>query len=218
MDLNRDLVVWPGCILLFAAGVIWGMIPDKAGFFVVPNIHDLFDILGALATMIAAAVAVVALTNWRSQFRHEARFQSLKDLKDAATELHTFRGYLIAIQARCMHLMHSGGVRDESINQHEEASKQSWTNALQRYNKAWGTAVVFFTAEEEASFSGPAPIYVKRSLDDPMRIVMAYANASDVENIMQFAETCRGITDEVRDLYASTVSELEMMLRQKYKT
>lgn len=215
--MNRDLVIWLGCILLFVAGVIWGMIPDKKGFFVVPNIHDLFDILGALATMIAAAVAVVALTNWRSQFRHEARFQSLKELKDAAIELHTFRGYLITVQERCMHLMQSGGVRDESNNVLEEAARLAWMNALTKYNKAWGTAVVFFTAEEEASFTGPAPIYVKRSLDDPMRIVMAYANAPSVENSMRFTEICRGITDEVRHLYASTVSELETMLHQKYK-
>lgn len=216
--MKKDSVVWLGCVLLFAAGVLWGMIPDKTGFFVVANIHDLFDILGAMATVIAAVVAVVALTNWRSQFRHEARFQSLKELKDAALELHTFRAYLMVVEARCMGLMHNGGVGNKEIYQLEEAAKQTWLSALQRYNKAWGTAVAFFTAEEEAAFTGSAPVYVKRSLDDPMKIVMAYANAPGAENDLQFAATCREITEQARHLYASTVSELELMLRQNYRS
>jgi hypothetical protein len=215
---RKDLVALAGGVVIFAECVIWLMPSDKSAFFTIANIHDLFDILGALATLIAAGVAVVALTNWRSQFSHEARFQSLKDLKDAATELHTFRRYLIVVEARCVHLMHSGGVGDESLHRLEEEAKQAWMNSLQRYNKAWGTAVPFFTAAEEAAFTGPAPVYVKRSLEDPMRIVMAFANAPDAENINQFAETCRAITEEVRGLYASTVSELELMLRQNYRS
>lgn len=210
-------MIWGGCVLLFAAGVVWGMIPDKKGFFVVSNIHDLFDIVGAVATMIAAAVAVAALSNWQSQFRHAARFESLKALKDAATELHSFRKYLITVQARCMHLMQADGVDDKMVKEMEEAAKQTWLSALQTYNQAWGTAVVFFTPEEEARFSGPAPVFTKRSLDDPMRILMAYANAPEADNFHDFIEACRAVTEEVRHLYASTVSELEWMLRQKYR-
>ena len=215
--MKQDFVIWSGCILLFSAGIVWGMIPDKTGFFIVANVHDLFDIFGALATVIAAAVAVVALSNWRSQFRHSARFESLKGLKNAATELHTFRKYLITVQSRCMHLMHSQGVEDKVLKELEETARQTWISALQTYNQAWGTAVVFFTAEEEANFSGPAPVFTQRSLDDPMRIVMAYANAPEFENRHEFIEACRGITEEVRHLYASTVSELEWMLRQEYR-
>jgi hypothetical protein len=210
--------VWGGCVLLFLAGVIWGMVPDKTGFFVVTNIHELFDMIGAFATVVAAVVAVVALTNWQSQFRHETRFQSLKELKDAATKLHTFRRYLITVQGRCMMLMQSGGIQNQEIDEQEEEARRIWLDALQSYNQAWGTAVAFFTPKEEAAFSGPSPVFVQRSLNDPLRIVMAYANAPDVANSIKFAETCREITDEVRHVCATTVSELEWMLRQNYRS
>ena len=215
--MSRDWVIWLGCILLFCSGVVWGMIPDKKSFMTVASVHDLFDIFGAIATMVAAAVAVIALSNWRSQFRHAARFECLKSLKDAATRLHTFRKYLIAVQARCMHLMQTGGVEDKDLRALEDEAKQNWTRDLEAYNQAWGTAAVFFTPEEEAKFSGPAPVFVKRSLDDPMRIVMAYANSPNIESRLEFIDACRVITEEVRHLYASTVSELEWMLRQKYR-
>ncbi|MED7666853.1 hypothetical protein GXB78_06490 [Pseudomonas moraviensis subsp. stanleyae] len=193
------------------------MIPDKKSFMTVTSVHDLFDIFGAIATMIAAAVAVIALSNWRSQFRHAARFESLKALKDAATRLHTFRKYLLTVQARCIHLMQSGGVEDLDLRETEEEARKQWTKDLEAYNQAWGTAAVFFTPDEESAFSGPAPVFVKRSLDDPLRIVMAYANAPSVYARHEYLEQCRLITDEVRHLYAATVSELEWMLRQKYR-
>ena len=215
--MNRDWVIWLGCVLLFCSGVVWGMIPDKKSFFTIASVHDLFDIFGAIATMVAAAVAVIALSNWRSQFRHAARFESLKSLKDAATKLHTFRKYLIIVQSRCLFLMQSGGVEDPELRKNEEEAKRNWTSDLEEYNQAWGTAAVFFTPEEEAQFSGPAPVFVRRSLDDPMRIVMAYANSPTLENRIEFMEGCRLITEEVRDLYARTVSELELMVRQKYR-
>ena len=215
--MNRDWVIWLGCVLLFCSGVVWGMIPDKKSFFTIASVHDLFDIFGAIATMVAAAVAVIALSNWRSQFRHAARFESLKSLKDAATRLHTFRKYLMAVQSRCLHLMQSGGVEDRKIREAEEEARRNWTKDLEAYNQSWGTAAVFFTPEEEAKFSGPASVFVKRSLDDPLRIVMAYANSPKLESRHDFFEECRVVTEEVRHLYASTVSELEWMLRQKYR-
>ena len=113
--------------------------------------------------------------------------------------------------------MQSGGVEDPELRKTEEEAKRNWTSDLEEYNQAWGTAAVFFTPEEEAQFSGPAPVFVRRSLDDPMRIVMAYANSPTLENRIEFMEGCRLITEEVRDLYARTVSELELMLRQKYR-
>ena len=215
--MSRDWVIWLGCILLFCSGVVWGMIPDKKSFMTVTSVHDLFDIFGAIATMIAAAVAVIALSNWRSQFRHAARFECLKSLKDAATRLHTFRKYLIAVQARCMHLMKTGGVDDNNLRELEEEARLNWATDLEAYNQAWGTAAVFFTPEEEKAFSGPAPVFVERSLTYPMAIYMAYANSSNIENRIQFLEDCRLITEEVKDLYARTVSELEWMLRQNYR-
>ncbi|MBI6749766.1 hypothetical protein [Pseudomonas syringae] len=216
-DLKKDWLFWLKCALLFSSGVICGMIPDKKGFFLIESVHDLFEIFGALATVIAAVVAVVALSGWRSQFRHAARFESLKSLKDAATKLHTFRKYLKTVEARYAHLIHNQGIESNELIENEESARQQWANDLQAYNQAWGTAVVFFSPEEESEFSGAAPVYVRRSLDDPFKIVAAYANATTADGLYRFTHACRDINEEVRHLYAKTVSELEWMLRQKYK-
>ncbi|MCY1463617.1 hypothetical protein D9M71_815310 [compost metagenome] len=76
---------------------------------------------------------------------------------------------------------------------------------------------MFFTPQEEKNFSGPANIFTDKYMDNTMRIVMLYANAPGVENYGNFSSSCRVITDSAKDLYAKTVSELEWMLRQKYR-
>lgn len=216
--MNRDWVIRGGCVLLFLSGVIWGMIPDKKGFFVVANIHDLFEIFGAIATAVAAWVGVVALTNWQNQFRHAEKFKAFKDLKDAAYNLIAFRGYLFAVQRRCLHLMGTGGVENEAFEEDERIAKDQWTFALKAYNVAWGTAVIFLTKEEESMLSAPAYLFTERSLDDPLRIVTIYANAPSRDQISNFNLAVREITDSARDLSAMAVAEAEMMLRHYFRS
>ncbi|MEX6663732.1 hypothetical protein [Pseudomonas sp. W2-17] len=197
---------------LFVAGAVW-----RPVFGDYAKLKDALECTSFVATALAAMVAIYTLNLWKTQFRHAESFKALKELKDAATSLHAFRGYLLAVQARCMFLMQYGREQSEAIHEDEEAARQRWLTALQAYNRAWSTAVVFLTPEEEAAFRGPAPIFTRRSIDDPLKIVMAYANAPGVENVHQFAATARLITDEARHLYADTVSQLEWMLREKYQ-
>lgn len=216
--MKKDWVIWTGCFLLFFAGVIWGMIPDKSGFFVVADIHDLFDMFGAVATAVAAAVAVIALTNWQSQFRHSEKFRALKELKDAAYSLFAFRGYLFAVQRRCLHLMASGGVPGEDSLDEERSAHEAWKASLQNYNIAWGTALIFLSKEEEESLSVTAYMFTYRSLDDPLRIVTLYANVPGKDQIGNFNAAVREITDAARHLTATAVTEAEMLLRHNFQS
>lgn len=216
--MKKDWVIWVGCVFLFLSGVVWGIIPDKKGFFVVASVHDLFEIFGALATMVAAGVAVVALTNWQSQFRHAEKFKSLKELKDAATGLVAYRGYLFAVQRRCLQLMGTGGIPNEAFDEDQKIAHEQWKIALQAYNRAWGTAVVFLSAEEEAMFTAPANVFTDRTLDDPLKIVALYANAPGRDQVHNFNAAVREITDAARHLSATAVMEVEVLLRQKFRT
>ena len=197
---------------LFVTGAVWRPVFGDYSKF-----KDALECTSFIATALAAGVAIYTLNLWKAQFRHAESFKALKELKDAATGLHAFRKYLLAVQARCMFLMQNGRTESEEVHELEEAARQKWLIALEAYNKAWSTAVVFLTPSEEVDFRGPAPVFTRRSIDDPLKIVMAYANAPGVENVHQFAITAREITDGARHLYADTVSQLEWMLRQKYQ-
>ncbi|WP_219268843.1 hypothetical protein [Pseudomonas sp. Xaverov 259] len=197
---------------LFMVGVVWRPVfGDFAKF------KDALECTSFIATSIAAIVAIYTLNAWKEQFRHAERFKSLKDLKDAATSLHAFRGYLMAVQSRCAYQISNGGAVNEELDLYEKTAREKCLAAIEAYNRAWGTAVVFFTKEEEASFSGPASVYTQRVLSDPMRIVNAYSVTPFAVQLPKFMAHCQTITDEAKHLYASTVCELEWMLRRNYR-
>jgi hypothetical protein len=211
-----DRIVFSGCLLLVSFGILLGF--GMSTTEVAANkIRGVFEILSYAGTVVTAMVAVVALTSWQSQFRHTERFKSLKDLKDAAIGLHAFKDFLLTVQKKCHHLICNDGYPIDVLEQDETLAREKWLIALEAYNRAWGTAVVFFTHAEEASFSGSAKVFTSRSINDPLRIVMAYANQPNKDQLVEFTKTSRQITDEAKYLCKSTVSELEWMLRQKYK-
>ena len=194
------------------AGVVW-----RPVFGDYSSLKDALECTSFIATAMAAVVAIYTLNAWKEQFRHAERFKSLKDLKDAATNLHAFRGYLLAVQSRCANQIITGGSVSEELDTYEQESKQKCLTALEAYNRAWSTAVVFFSADEEASFSGSASVYTQRVLNDPIRIVNACGATPFPVQLPKFTAYCQTITDEAKHLYATTVSELEWMLRQKYR-
>lgn len=67
--MKRDWVIWIGCVLLFSAGVVWGLIQLKHDFFIVSDVHDLFEIIASGATTFAVCVAVVQVNAWRKQLK-----------------------------------------------------------------------------------------------------------------------------------------------------
>lgn len=66
-DLKTDWLIWLCCVALFGAGAVWGGVPIRTNFFVVANIHDLFEIISSIATVIAVVIAVFGLNAWKRQ-------------------------------------------------------------------------------------------------------------------------------------------------------
>lgn len=83
--MGRDWLIWLLCFLLFGCGAVWAQIPIKSDFFVVDNIHDLFEIFGALATVVAVCVAAANINSWKHQV-------------NAAADLELARSFAISFQ------------------------------------------------------------------------------------------------------------------------
>lgn len=195
-----------------AIGAVW-----RPAFGSYESVKAAIECTSYIATTLAAVVAIYALNAWKAQFNHAERFKSLKELKDAAKDLTAFRGYLLAVERRCVNLMATGGMPDENFEAAERAAREKLTSAITAYSRAWSTAVVFFSDEDERTFSGPANVFVTRAIEDPLKIITLYANSPGPENSVHFAFSVREITDSAKHLYASTVSELEGMLIQKFR-
>ncbi len=212
-----DRVVLGGCLLLVMFGIAVGLgvqtSPDTQ-----TRIRSALELLSFLATSVTAVVAVVALTGWRMQFKHTEKFKALRELKDAATTLHKFRGYLLALQNRCQGLLQGASPQViADLQQAEDEARQNWLEALELYNRAWSTALVFLTSDESDSFVGSSNVFNKRSIDDPVRITMLFANAAQDGGVPRFLLEAREITDSAKHLYASTRSALEVMLMEKFR-
>jgi hypothetical protein len=93
--MRTDWVVWIGCVSLFVTGVIWGRVPIPIDFFKVEDVHDLFEIAGAGATVLAVCLAAAGLNAWKLQILAT----SDHDLaRRASIALHT---YLAAVIRAC---------------------------------------------------------------------------------------------------------------------
>ncbi|MCD7040049.1 hypothetical protein LRQ11_23620 [Pseudomonas sp. MAFF 311095] len=93
--MKKDWSIWLWCVLLFLAGVTWGSIKLKAGFFTVDNVRDLFEIFSSMATVAAVVLAALGINAWRSQIKAESDHGlarklavSLINFKDAIQAAH----------------------------------------------------------------------------------------------------------------------------------
>jgi len=86
--MSRDWVVWLCSFLLFACGVVWAVVPIPSEFFVVSNVHDLFEILGSLATVVAVCVAAANINSWKHQVNAAADLELARKL---VSSLHGYR-------------------------------------------------------------------------------------------------------------------------------
>lgn len=91
--MNKDWVVWLGCILLFGAGAVWAAVPIGTKFFIVENVHDLFEIFSSIATVMAVCLAFLGVNAWQRQISAQsdhdlARRVAVESLrfKDTAVE------------------------------------------------------------------------------------------------------------------------------------
>ncbi|MNJ39737.1 hypothetical protein D3C77_346180 [compost metagenome] len=91
---NKDWVVWFGCFVLFGAGAVWGGVRFETDFFVVDNVHDLFEIFGAIATTVAVCVAASGLNSWKRQIRSAADHELARKVSVA---LHRYQAEVVNI-------------------------------------------------------------------------------------------------------------------------
>lgn len=104
------------------------MIPDKAGFFVVDNVHDLFDMFGAAATAIAAAAALIALSAWRKQFLFAEKYRAIRDFHQACQS--TGEGYwYVSLGFDLLEGVWDNREVDGWFWDKTEAARKAWTNS-----------------------------------------------------------------------------------------
>ncbi len=65
--MKADWVVWFGVIFIFLAGVLWGGVNIPTNFFEIENVHDFFEVLSSVATVIGVGVALFSVNAWRGQ-------------------------------------------------------------------------------------------------------------------------------------------------------
>lgn len=209
-----DRIVLGGCILLVVFGMLLGL--GMGSTEVLANkVRGVFELLSFAGTAVTAVVAVVALSSWQVQFRHAERFKSIKELKDAATGLYTFRGYLLALVESGKQYRANGGVPNAKLEEIQLSAAERWRGSLEVYVKAWSTAVVFFTEEEEKNFSGQPRVFIDLANERPTEIVNADELFPSPEADHEFDKYTKEITDQVQRIYAQTVAELETMVRKK---
>lgn len=63
---------WMLCIGIFFTGVIWIELIFLSDFWKVENVHDLFEIFGAVATSGAVLIALMTMNSWKQQAKAEA--------------------------------------------------------------------------------------------------------------------------------------------------
>lgn len=204
------LLLVAGGIGLFMAGVVW-----RPVFGDYANIKDALECTSFLATIVAALVAIYTLRAWKDQFRHAERFAALRALKDAITDLHLYRGYLLSVIRLFNHLRASGGVCDQALLDAEKEKREKLLTAFSAYRKAWVAAVPFFTPREELDFPGSPDKFMTLYLSRVQQLQEAHKKYSKPEQSDEFQEIADYYNNEAMELFKKTADEIQLMLRKK---
>lgn len=208
-----DRVVLGGCFLLVVFGALLG-ICIGAGESIVSGIRAAMELLSFAATVVTGAVAVIALKSWRNQFHHTKRFESLNDLKNSAIKLNCFIEYIGAVAHR-MRVAHFDGESPQELKDAEDSARWKWLEALDNYGRAWGTAVVFLDDAEISSLTAPVSVLVNRTLEDPMKVMLAFPNAQFEDRFKVFLETVQEVMGAATELCERARTDVEVLLKQK---
>ena len=91
--MDNRAVIWAGCILIFAAGVLWNKLPS---FMTFDGLKDTVEILSFLATIMVAIMAAISLKTWREQWNYNSTQEALRRLHNSLEDLTYVRIYLKA--------------------------------------------------------------------------------------------------------------------------
>ncbi|MGG2019025.1 hypothetical protein AB1J88_03185 [Pseudomonas sp. S8] len=208
---RSDLVLFSVIgIGLFMAGVAWR--PAFGDFL---KLKDWLECVSFLATTIAAMIAIFTLRDWRNQFRHAERFSALKSVKDAITDLHLYRGYLLAIAEILKYQQANDGADDPDLISKVEKKRVELLSALSVYQKAWDTAVAFITSEEEENFPGPPYVYLQLFQIRPLEIQDAHERLMIKGQANEFEKVFNACNEEAKEKFTKTMEAIKSMLRSK---
>lgn len=193
----------------FVTGIVWA--PAFSGK---TNIKDVLEATSYIATILACGVAATALSSWKKQFRYTERFSRISKLKDAATSLHLYRGYLQAIGRACDLKLEGTPVppevRDEIVQRREKLLE-----VFTDYRKAWTSAVAFLDHSEEVRIKGTPDAFISLYLKYPGGIYEACETGLDSGDSSGYVSLMRAAVSEAKDLYAHTVSSFDSLLAKK---
>lgn len=193
----------------FFCGVVWA--PQLVSF----GVKDALEATSYVATIIACVVAVVALLAWKAQFRHAERYATLKSLKDAITDMHTYRGFLLAVKKSCDFQIANGGEVDQALRAKEIEKRQLMLSALTSYNKAWAGAVGFLTSAEETRIIGTPTFFTKLGMERPDELMRTAKRCIENGERDDYASLAEEFNSEAMHVFAISVAEIERLLREK---
>ncbi|MBI6923792.1 hypothetical protein JET66_03875 [Pseudomonas putida] len=125
------------CVGLFFTGVVWAPTFSNSD-----EIKSSIEVISYLATILACAVAISALSSWRSQFKHSERYAALKSLLESTYELQGIRSYLHSLQTGYLHRHSSGGVASAALDESSEEELE----AAEKVHKAFCQRFMLVTA------------------------------------------------------------------------
>lgn len=193
----------------FFCGVVWA--PQLVDF----SVKDALEATSYVATIVACVVAVVALLAWKAQFRHAERYATLRALKDAITDMHTYRGFLLAVKKSCDYQIANGGDVDPALRAKEIEKRQLMLSALTSYNKAWAGAVGFLTPAEEARIVGTPTFFTKLGMERPDELMRTAKRCVEEGERDDYSSAMEEFDEEAMHVYAISVAEIERLLREK---
>lgn len=123
-----DRVIVFGCVLLLVFGAVFGIainLQNGAG----TAVKSVLEVAAAISTIFAAAVAVHALTVWKSEFRHGKKFDSLARLKAAVDGLRVAPKFLRYSMMHGLHRARRNAPDSSFLNDTLRASREAWSAA-----------------------------------------------------------------------------------------
>ena len=123
-----DRVIVVGCILLVAFGATFGIaINLRSGTG--EAVKSALEIGAAISTIIAAVIAVYALSIWKSEFRHSKKFDALARLKTAVDGLGVAPKYMRYSMMHGVHKTRRNVPESEFLNEALKSLRESWNAA-----------------------------------------------------------------------------------------
>lgn len=143
-----DRVIIIGCVLLVAFGATFGIaINLQSGTGTA--VKSVLEVAAALSTIIAAGVAVHALTIWKYEFRHGKKFDSLARLKSAVDALGVAPKFLRYVMLLGLHRAKRSGQSSQFLTERFKASREAWSSADRECSAAIDECELFV---DEAKF------------------------------------------------------------------